>query len=113
MPFMFLTLAVVTVIAISAFFGTNPRVSETRKLLVFNVATLALSVPVAVAVGWWIHADAAAVKVGARGMAAYLGIMSGGNAALLVIAVGGLVRNFAVFPRSKRLPPPARAPYRA
>lgn len=113
MPFMFLTLAVVAVIAVSAFFGTNPRVRDTRKLLAYNVATLALSVPAAVAVGWWIYADASLVKVGERGMAAYLGIMSGGNAALLVIAVGGLVRNFALFPRSKRLPPPDPAPYRA
>jgi hypothetical protein len=27
--------------------------------------------------------------------------------ALILVAVGGLVRNFLLFPRSKRLPPPA------
>jgi hypothetical protein len=84
-------------------------VANTRALLAYNVATLALSVPVAIAVGWWIYADALTVKVGERGMAAYLGIMTGGNAALFVIAVGGLVRNFFVFPRSRRLPPAPQA----
>lgn len=106
MPFMFITLVVVAVIAVTAFFRTSPHVPEPRSVLAFNVATLVLSLPVAAAVGWWIFADGSARGSGQPGMAAYLGIMSGGNAALLVIAVGGLVRNFAVFPRSKRLPPP-------
>jgi hypothetical protein len=35
--------------------------------------------------------------------------MSGGNAALFVIAIAGLVRNFLVFPRSRRLPAPPEA----
>lgn len=109
MPFMFLTLAVVGVIAFTAFFSTSPHVGNPRAVLAYNVATIVLSVPVAVVVGWWIYADAAAVKVGERGMAAYLGIMTGGNAALFVVAVGGLVRNFFVFPRSKRIALPANA----
>ncbi len=107
MPFMFITLIVVAVIAVSAFFKTSPHVREPRQVALFNVATLVLSIPVAAAVGWWIYADASAHGSGQPGMAAYLGIMSGGNAALLVVAVGGLVRNFAVFPRSKRIPAPA------
>jgi hypothetical protein len=104
MPLMFVTLAVIAVIAVSAFLGTSPRVAQTRKLLAFNAATLALSVPVAGTVGWWLYADAVANPAVGPGIAASLAIMSGGNAALLVIAVGGLVRNFVVFPRSKRLP---------
>jgi hypothetical protein len=110
---MFVSLAVIAVIVVSAFLGTSPRVAQARKLLVFNVATLALSVLVAVAVGWWLYADAVANQSVSRGIAVSLAIMSGGNAALFVIAVAGLVRNFVVFPRSKRLPPPAPAPYRA
>ena len=106
MPFMFLTLAVVAVVAVVSFFRTSPNMADGRPVLAFNIATLALSVPAAVVVGWWIYADASTVKVGARGMAAFLGIMSGGNAALFVIAVGGLVRNVLVFPRSKRVPAP-------
>jgi len=110
MPLMFLTLAVIGVIAVSAFLGTSPRVAETRKLLAFNVATLALSVPVAGTVGWWLYADAVANQSVSGGIAVSLAIMSGGNAALLVIAVGGLVRNFLVFPRSRRLPAPPATP---
>lgn len=106
MPLMFLTLIVVAVIAVTAFFRTSPHVAEPRKVLVFNVATLVLSLPVAVVTGWWIYADGSARGSVQPGIAAYLGIMSGGNAALFVIAVGGLVRNFAVFPRSKRIPAP-------
>jgi hypothetical protein len=107
MPFVFLTFAVIVVVAVSAFFGTSPRVENRRALLAVNVAILALAIPAAAVVGWWIYVDASALKSGGRGMAAYFGIMSGGSAALLVIAVGGLVRNFVIFPRSKRIPAPA------
>jgi hypothetical protein len=109
MPLMFVSLAVIAVIVVSAFLGTSPRVAETRKLLLFNVATLALSTPVAAAVGWWLYADAVANQSVSRGIAVSLAIMSGGNAALFVIAIAGLVRNFLVFPRSRRLPAPPEA----
>lgn len=45
MPFVFLTFAVIVVVAISAFFGTSPRVENRRALLAVNVAILALSIP--------------------------------------------------------------------
>lgn len=106
MPFVFLTFAVIVVVAIAAFFGTTPRVQNRRAALAVNVAILALSIPAAAVVGWWIYVDAVALKSGGRGMAAYFGIMSGGSAALLVVAVGGLLRNFLFFPRSKRIPGP-------
>lgn len=107
MPFMLLTLVVVVVIAVVAFFGTNPHVPNPRALLTFNVAVLVLSVPVGVAVGFWLFGDAVAAKPHEKGMAVYLGIMAGGTASLFVVAIGGLVRNFFVFPRGKRLPAPA------
>jgi hypothetical protein len=103
-PLMFVSLAVIAVIVVSAFLGTSPRVAQARKVLVFNVATLAASALAAATVGWWLYADAVANPSVSRGIAVSLAIMSGGNAALLVIAVAGLVRNFVVFPRSKRLP---------
>lgn len=107
MPFMLLTLAVVIVITVVAFFQTSPRVAERRKLVAFNVATLVLALPVAIAVGAWLYADAVTVKAAEKGMAVYLTIIAGATAGLLVIAVGGMIRNFAIFPRGKRLPPPA------
>jgi uncharacterized membrane protein YoaT (DUF817 family) len=106
MPFMLLTLVVIVVIAITAFLSTSPRVANGRQLLVFNIVVLALSVPAALAVGFWIYGDAVAAKADEKGMAVYLTIMAGGTAALLVVAIGGLVRNFLVFPRSRRLPAP-------
>ena len=109
MPFVFLTFAVIVVVAISAFFATSPRVENRRALLAVNVAILALSIPAAAVLGYWIYTDAAALKSGGRGMAAYFGIMSGGSAALFVVAVGGLLRNFLIFPLSKRVPAPAPA----
>jgi len=110
MPFMLLTLAVVIVIAVVAFFGTNPHVPNPRALLHFNVAVLVLSLPVGIAVGFWLYGDAMAARPNGKGMAIYLGIMAGGTASLFVVAIGGLLRNFFVFPRGKRLPaPPAQA----
>ena len=107
MPFMFLTLAVILVVAVVAFFQTSPRMADGRPVLVFNVATLVLSVPVAIVVGGWLHADAIARRPHEGGMAMYLAIMAGGAAALAVVAVGGLIRNFGIFPLSRRAPPPA------
>lgn len=109
MPFVFLTLAVTVIIAVTAFFNTTPHVANRRAVILFNVAVMALSVPAAVAVGSWLYADAVTVKAGEKGMATFLSIMGGSCVALLVVSVGGLVRNFVVFPRSRRLPPPDTA----
>jgi hypothetical protein len=95
-------LAVLLVIAVAAFLRTSPRGVAPRRVLAFNVATLALSVPASVAVGAVLHADAVAAQVGQGGMAMYLAVMASGATALLVIAVGGLVRNFVAFPLSRR-----------
>ncbi len=111
MPFMLLILGVLLVVTVIAFLNTSPRVANRRPLLVFNAVTLALAVPVAIAVGAWIYVDAAAMKPDGKGMAAYLGVMAGGAGALLAVCVSGLVRNFLVFPLSRRLPkPPAGTP---
>ena len=104
-----LTLAGLLVIAVVAFMGTSPHGVNARSLLVFNVATLALSVPLSATVGFWLYADAVALKPGEQGMAWYLAVMAAGAAALFVVCVGGLFRNFVVFPRSRRKLPPAAA----
>ena len=88
-----IVLAVLLVIAVAAFLRTSPQGVERRRLLACNAATLALSVPAAIAAG-----------VGQKGMAMHLAVMSAGATALLVIAVGGLFRNFVLFPRSRRSP---------
>ncbi len=107
MPFAFLSLLATVVITVVAFVATSPRVANTRALLAFNVAVLATALPVGCAVGAWLHADAIVAKPDERFMALYLAIMGGAAVALILVAVGGLVRNFFLFPRAKRLPPPA------
>lgn len=99
-----LFLAALVVIAVLAFLRTSPAGADRRKLLAYNVATLALSVPAAVVVGAILYGDAVASGAVKGGMALYLALMSAGATVLLVIAVGGLVRNFVAFPRSRRAP---------
>lgn len=106
MPFMLLILVAIIVVAVMAFLNTSPPVARRGPLVAFNAITLALSVPAAAAVGAWIYVDALAKKPAEVGMAVYLGIMAGGTAALLVVAVFGLVRNFVVYPRSRRIQGP-------
>jgi hypothetical protein len=101
---MILLFLVVLVIALVSFFGTSPAMPAQRPVHAFNAVVLVLAALVAVAVGSWLFSDAVAVKSGEAGMAAYLAIMGGGTAGLLAIVLGGVVRNYFVFPRHKRLP---------
>ena len=55
----------------------------------------------------WLYIDAVALRPGEKGIALYLAVMSAGASILLVVSIAGLVRNFAVFPRSRRRHPPA------
>jgi hypothetical protein len=97
-----IVLAVLVVIAVAAFLRTSPQGVDRRKLLAYNGVTLALSVPAAIAAGTVLYADAVSARVGENGMAMYLAVMSSGATVLVVIAVGGLFRNFVAFPRSRR-----------
>lgn len=111
MPFMLIILAALIGITVWAFFHTNPHGVNTATLLAYNVVVLALAIPAAIGTGMWIYADAVAVKASEKGMATYLVIMASGTAALLVVALGGFVRNIVVFPHSRRAPPvPAVVP---
>lgn len=105
MAFMLIILAFLIVATVWALFHTNPQGVNERALLAYNVVVLALAVPVAIGIGTWLYADAVAAKANEKGMAVYLTIMAAGTGALLVIAVGGFIRNFLVFPHSKRAPP--------
>lgn len=111
MPFMLIILVALIGITIWAFFHTNPHGVNPRTLLAFNVVVLALAVPAAIGVGTWIYADAVAAKANEKGMAMYLVIMASGTAALMVVALGGFIRNIVVFPHSTRKPlaPPPEA----
>jgi hypothetical protein len=52
----------------------------------------------------FLHADALAQRPDERTLAAYLALMAGGTLFMIVMAVGGLVRDLAIFPLSRRQP---------
>lgn len=110
MAFMLLILAFLIVATVWAFFHTNPHGVPARPLLAYNAVVLALAIPVAIGIGVWLYADAVAAKASEKGMAVYLTIMAGGTSALLVVAIGGFIRNFIVFPRGSRAAPPPLPP---
>jgi hypothetical protein len=49
-----------------------------------------------------LYGDALVAKPDHRAVAAYLAIMAGGSAFMVVVATGGLLRNLALFPVSRR-----------
>lgn len=103
MAFMMVLLVILLGIAVWAYFHTDPPGVPRRPLLAFNAALLAIAVPIAFVVGFWLY-DAALATKGDRGagMIVYLSVMAGGTVFLLLVALGGMVRNFFVFPPSRR-----------
>jgi|GEM_PF-1073044 len=102
MHFMVLILMFLLGAVVWGFFHANPRGVPPLRLALVNAAILLAAVAVGALVGSVLYADAVGVKAGEKGMATYLGIMAGGTLFLIVIAVGGLLRNLLVFPISKR-----------
>lgn len=86
------------------FFHSNPAGVPRAKLLALNCVILVLALIVGGIIGYVLYLDASVVKAGEKGLATYLGIMAGGTSALVVVALGGIVRNLIVFPLSKRAP---------
>jgi hypothetical protein len=84
-----------------AFFHYRPRGVDKRSLAVYNIVSIIVAVPIAIAVAYWIYAGAADMPEKQK-LAAYLALMAGGTAYLIVVSFAGLVRNFFVFPLAKR-----------
>ena len=102
MPFMFLIFAFLLGAVLWGFFHSNPRGVSRAGLLACNIAVLAAAVVAAAASSLPLYADALAEHPESRFMAAYLAIMAGGAAFMIVVALGGLARNLLVFPLSRR-----------
>ena len=102
MHFMFLIMAFLLCAVVWGFFHGNPRGVAKAKLLACNIAVLLLGVMAGLAAGLVLHADAIIRRPDERAMAIYLAIMAGGAAFMIVVASGGLLRNLAIFPLSKR-----------
>lgn len=102
MHFMVLILLFLLGAVVWGFFHANPKGVPALSLAVVNAVILLAAVGVAALIGSVLYGDAVSVKAGEKGMATYLAIMAGGTAFLIVVAVGGLLRNLLVFPISKR-----------
>jgi cytochrome c oxidase assembly factor CtaG len=105
MPFMFLILAFLLWAVVWGFFHANPRGVDGRRLLACNIAILATGVALALTSAIPLYGDALAAKPDHAAVAIYLAIMAGGSAFMIVVAAGGLLRNLALFPLSKRKGP--------
>jgi hypothetical protein len=104
--FMLLIFVFLLCVVVWGFFHSNPEGVARGSLHFCNAFVLLLAAVLGVAIGLLLYADASSVKQGEKGLAVYLAIMAGGTASLIVVAVGGMVRNLVLFPRSKRAPPP-------
>lgn len=102
MHFMFLIMGGLLCLVVWGFFHANPKGVSRRALLACNVGIIAAAAAFAILAAVPLHADALLARPGERALAAYLALMAGGSGFMIVVAVGGLVRNLFVFPLSRR-----------
>ena len=102
MAFMMVLLVVLLGVTVWAYFHTNPPGVPARSLAYCNALVFLVAVPAGIVVGKTLYAEAVIVKSGHAGMPMYLSIMAGGTVFLIVMALGGMVRNFFVYPPEKR-----------
>ncbi len=102
MAFMMVLLVFLLGVTVWAYFHTNPKGVPARALAIYNAIVFAVAVPAAVVVGYLLYVDAVVTKGSHAGMPMYLAIMAGGTIFLVVLALGGMGRNFFVFPEAKR-----------
>jgi hypothetical protein len=87
-------------VAVWAFFKYAPHGVNRRKLLLCNIAVLATAIVAASVASMWLYEPSAdPVKQGFR---IYLVIMAWGTAFLGLVALGGFIRNFLIFPPASR-----------
>ena len=99
---MFLILGFLLWAVVWGFFHANPRGVSPTRLAVCNVAILAGGLVLALVAAVPLYRDALAANPEHKAIAAYLAIMAGGSGFMIVVAVGGLLRNLLLFPLSKR-----------
>ena len=102
MHFMFLILGFMLCLVVWGFFHANPRGAPAARLLACNLAIIALALAAVAASSIPLYADAVAAKPDHKALAVYLAAMAGGAAFMIVMIVGGMVRNLALFPPARR-----------
>lgn len=101
MPFMFVILVFLLYMVVWALFHYNPKGVPFSRVLVYNVVLLIVAIFIGAIAGAWIYEGAIQMPE-KRHMLWYLTIMAGGAAFMIAVAVGGMVRNFLVFPLRHR-----------
>lgn len=99
---MVLILAFLLCVVVWGYFHANPQGVSHGRLLACNILVLALGAAIGVAAGMLLLEDGLRVKPGEAGLAWFLAIMGGGTAFMIVVAIGGLLRNLVLFPLSRR-----------
>lgn len=98
MAFMMILLVAILCVTVWAYFHTSPRGRAGRRLTLYNLGVLVIALAAASVVGPWIHAEALNVKRGIAGLPVYLSVMAGGTVFMIVLVLGGMTRNFFLFP---------------
>ena len=98
MAFMMVLLVALVGVAVWVYFHTNPRGVSRRALGLYNGAVLLVAMAAAILVGRWLYLDALVVKAGQAGLPVYLSVMAASTVLLVVLVLGGVVRDFFVFP---------------
>ena len=83
-------------------FRGNPRGVPAGRVLACSVAILVLALTACAASGMPLYGDALAAKPDRKALAIYLASMAGGSAFMIVVIVGGTVRNLLIFPLARR-----------
>lgn len=104
MAFMTVLLLALVGVAVWVYFRTNPLGVAWRALGLYNGAVLLGALAAAVLVGRWLYLDALVVKGGQAGLPVYLSVMAASTVLLVVLVLGGVARNFFVFPAGTRRP---------
>jgi hypothetical protein len=102
MHFMFLILAFLLCAVVWGFFHANPRGVDATRLLACNIVILVLGAAFALAAAIPLYGDALAQRPDHKAIAVYLAVMVAGSGFMIVVAVGGLLRNLVLFPLSRR-----------
>jgi hypothetical protein len=97
MAVLMVLLVVVDGVAVWAYVRTSPRAAPVGPLALYNGALLLAAAAAAWFVGRALYLDAVAVKAGDTGMPIPLSVMAAGTVFLVVLALGGVARNFFVF----------------
>lgn len=102
MHFMFVILLFLLGMVVWGFFHANPAGVSRAGLVACNALIVASAVGGALAAALILHGDAVLRRPEEPALAVYLAIMAGGTAFMILMTVGGLLRNFAIFPPSRR-----------